>query len=277
MDFIPQIPCGIPQDVFKLLTDIHTDKFGVPKWSVRVTEERIYLDLAWDRKGQGKPAHKSCVEPRDHIKKRTNLELPVEGSKDTTSDKPLKKKSPSRVKRDRLRYLRWKAKKWGESSARPCRSPQANTASMDNQTSAGKPLDQLLSTATDKPIICSSTSISAISSPCVSQDPEHLLDSDVAPESSNILQESGDEPSESDSEVTTESDDSRLELDRVEDRCFNIYCMKTESSVPQGLRKCTQCMTAMYCSKECQTQHWQIHMTACKLLAGGSILDMLCD
>ncbi len=41
--------------------------------------------------------------------------------------------------------------------------------------------------------------------------------------------------------------------------CFN--CGQTEGKPP--LKKCAQCSTALYCSRECQTAHWKTHKEKC--------------
>lgn len=46
-------------------------------------------------------------------------------------------------------------------------------------------------------------------------------------------------------------------------------CGKKEADLGMGktLQKCARCVTAMYCSKECQTSHWPAHKAVCKILA----------
>ena len=51
------------------------------------------------------------------------------------------------------------------------------------------------------------------------------------------------------------------------ERCFNIDCRKRDSNVPGGLKRCTRCHTAAYCSKECQTEHWNLHKPGCAQIA----------
>ena len=49
----------------------------------------------------------------------------------------------------------------------------------------------------------------------------------------------------------------------TENFCFNLQCLRPESYVHGGLKKCSRCSIAMYCSRECQAEHWRIHRTAC--------------
>ena len=41
--------------------------------------------------------------------------------------------------------------------------------------------------------------------------------------------------------------------------CFNPFCQIPTSQVPEGLKKCTRCSLARYCSRACQIKHWKIH------------------
>ncbi len=45
---------------------------------------------------------------------------------------------------------------------------------------------------------------------------------------------------------------------------FNFECMKPETVVPGGLKSCTHCFMAKYCSRDCQTKHWRLHQSVCK-------------
>ena len=58
----------------------------------------------------------------------------------------------------------------------------------------------------------------------------------------------------------TDSDDDYPPVNR----CFNFECMIPEPHVPGGLKKCTRCNVAMYCSRDCQAQHWRLHRSGCK-------------
>ena len=48
-----------------------------------------------------------------------------------------------------------------------------------------------------------------------------------------------------------------------ENVCYNSQCALPEAHVQGGLKKCTRCSEALYCSKECQAQHWNQHRTSC--------------
>ena len=43
--------------------------------------------------------------------------------------------------------------------------------------------------------------------------------------------------------------------------CFNNICTK------EGLKRCTSCKLAWYCSKECQEDHWKRHKKCCKMIS----------
>lgn len=45
--------------------------------------------------------------------------------------------------------------------------------------------------------------------------------------------------------------------------CCGIF----ESTVKNDLRQCSRCMSALYCSKECQVSHWKDHKKHCKKIA----------
>ena len=48
-------------------------------------------------------------------------------------------------------------------------------------------------------------------------------------------------------------------------RCGNGECGRVESS-PKAFKKCSRCLSATYCSPECQKAAWQGHRKECKLL-----------
>ena len=60
----------------------------------------------------------------------------------------------------------------------------------------------------------------------------------------------------SDQEDGTEKTDQEV-------RCSFSKCLKPETDVPGGLKKCTRCKSALYCSKECQVKHWKMHRLTC--------------
>ncbi len=48
------------------------------------------------------------------------------------------------------------------------------------------------------------------------------------------------------------------EIDSDDDFCGGM------TWIPGGLKKCTRCSVARYCSRECQAKTWSIHKTACR-------------
>ena len=82
------------------------------------------------------------------------------------------------------------------------------------------------------------------------------------------------ELSESESSSDTESENlPALPIFPVkpENHCFNIACLKPEIEVPDGLKKCTRCKFATYCSRECQAQHWKMHKAGCGKISSGEL------
>ena len=57
--------------------------------------------------------------------------------------------------------------------------------------------------------------------------------------------------------------DSRLPLQQATNHCFNLKCSKPETEVPGGLKRCTRCKIAVYCSRDCQAKHWKDHRSTC--------------
>ena len=76
----------------------------------------------------------------------------------------------------------------------------------------------------------------------------------------------------SDDLTDSDDDDESLDLTTVGDRCYNVNCRKT--NVPGGLKKCTKCRVAMYCSRECQAKHWPVHKSGCQLLVSNKVADL---
>lgn len=51
--------------------------------------------------------------------------------------------------------------------------------------------------------------------------------------------------------------------------CNNPSCLRMEAVAEATLsinKRCSQCLAAHYCCKDCQVQHWPAHKTACKRL-----------
>ena len=44
--------------------------------------------------------------------------------------------------------------------------------------------------------------------------------------------------------------------------CSNPLCNRTTSD-PTEFKQCARCLTASYCQRECQKQHWKIHKKSC--------------
>ena len=98
MDLNTATSSGIPMDVLNMLVNVGANTLGTPKWSLRITMGKIYLDLAWDKDLR--------VPAKNGVQTKASEDSP-------TAPKPLKKKSPSTRRRDKLRFENWKAKKGG--------------------------------------------------------------------------------------------------------------------------------------------------------------------
>ena len=292
LDLHVQESFGIPMDTLKMLRNTSVSTCGSPKWSLRMTGSKIYLDLVWNRELQF-PAKKHCVN--DNV---SGMDSPA---KQTLSKK---KKSPSTKRRDHRRFNEWMAKKRGITSI--CHNQVASTP-MDYQGSNVN-LDQL------KPVVVNPNpqqpQLTTIDDATAPMDlPEDRCNGpvmdvpDIADEVSHVqLKSTSESTSESTSKSTSESTskstsestsviDPESETDSeteglnpfispadigfltkfAGEHCYNLSCLKPEKKVPSGLKKCTQCKSAFYCSRNCQAQHWKIHKTACGKLASGEL------
>jgi len=59
-------------------------------------------------------------------------------------------------------------------------------------------------------------------------------------------------------------------MDTSEDKllCMNNLCTE------KGLKQCTRCKFACYCSKECQKDHWRRHKQCCKMITAGPEMSL---
>lgn len=55
---------------------------------------------------------------------------------------------------------------------------------------------------------------------------------------------------------------------KIDDKSKCIGCKKSSPT----LKRCSSCLSVIYCSVECQRAHWPIHKTPCKILKDGSRL-----
>ena len=268
---------GIPQSVITLLENIGASTLDTPKWSVRVTDRKIYLDVAWDKSPAKNHGRQTSDNGKDtHAKPR--------------SETRRKKKSPSTRRRDRLRLEKWKANKLRDSPA--CLVPEV-------QTTVDVPLDQshprsprnglpgTVQHSVENLIDLSATShdnntgnfpetVKIDPTPIQTENSDSTCTQTSLQKASqmtsfdqdlyNRIFNAGSNETSTDSEA--DSDDPDLDLFCTE-RCFNLRCMKPGIKVKDGLKKCTRCKVAQYCSRMCQTEHWPMHKTGCKNLAAG--------
>ena len=256
--------CGIPLDILKMLGNTSAPTCGRPKWSLRITDSKIYLDLAWNKESHF-PAKKHCESDNNN-------------SKDTPAKQVLtkKRKSPSTRRRDQRRLKDWIARKRRISSdgldqgTAVAMEGQGPTVHLDQPTPADPNPPQPQETV-------SQTSPSVIHD--VPQDNVHHFVEvvnavqhgpvDVAVDVHHELSES-ESSSDTDSEILP-VDLPVLPVKPEEHYCFNITCFKSEIEVPGGLKKCTRCKFATYCSRECQAQHWKMHKAGCGKISSGEL------
>ncbi len=221
-------------DVFKMLASVGANTLGTPKWSLRITEGKIYLDLAWN-KDTNFPAKNS--QPS-----KSRQDVP-------TASKPSKKKSPSTRRRDKLRYENWKAKKRRDLTSSPTPGPVAPVT----PPGTAMPMDH--------------TTIPNVTNPA------EAVKLVKPPQDASNRETSNTRSSESDS--TRQAVPAwRADFNEIvaglplcgpgksKTVCWN--CFKPEKQTG-CLKKCTQCSQALYCSRDCQKDHWRInHGKFCK-------------
>ena len=140
MDITQPIFHGITLELSRILGTLSLDTFNAPIWSLRQTESRIYLDLAWSKQSHV-PAQTrdKGTNAKDMPAKQTATKalktpsyvsstVPTDSTKVQKSHK--KRKSPSTRRRDKLRFQAWVARK--------NQQPQTGTSNMSKDPS-GKP------------------------------------------------------------------------------------------------------------------------------------------
>ncbi len=160
-----------------------------------------------------------------------------------------KRKSQSTRKRDRRRWERWQERSKEKGSYlyhfKPVNeNPISGTSPQDSSTDSAlhQDLEQAASPGGDKQELSSRT------------------DSDTS------SQVDLDTSSHSDSD--TKGLNSLLEEERrvvpptLDTQCF--CCGKPKPFCPDGLKKCTRCFSAFYCSRVCQGLDWHRHRLVCK-------------
>ncbi len=233
MDLNTATSSGIPMDVLNMLVNVGANTLGTPKWSLRITMGKIYLDLAWDKDLR--------VPAKNGVQTKASEDSP-------TAPKPLKKKSPSTRRRDKLRFETWKAKKRRDLTSSPTPEPVAPVT----PPGTAEPLDHTLPKVTNPAEV-----IKLVKSP---QDTPISVTANTR--SSGCDRTDQAIPAwESDFNEIVEG----LPLcgpSKCKTVCWNCFKPEKDSVC---LKKCTQCGQALYCSRDCQKDHWKAnHGKFCK-------------
>jgi len=64
---------------------------------------------------------------------------------------------------------------------------------------------------------------------------------------------------DSSEEITEELSNLNISSNRDSNRNC-LFCLKRV----KGSMRCSQCRTALYCNRECQTKHWPVHRNLCQ-------------
>ncbi len=220
----------------------------------------------------GKPA-KGLGKPRPRQKRRSH------------------KKSPSTKRHNRRRWLNWLSRKksrYPTGNQENCPVPKRQEPTHPEAHCSGTSKDSrepkvTPDSATDRTDLASSQVDSTLiqtASPDTESDQADSIFSqaDSTPLQDAISIETGqstdprsshpsdseytpDDPNESESSESAESFFTWLTR---QPKCFNC---STPQTTPNGLKKCTRCLSALYCDRNCQAEHWKEHRPMCKLVS----------
>jgi len=230
-----------------------------PIWTLKQTKHKIFLDIQWTKtktlattSNVTKPA--SCATTTQLLKEAVSAAKPAlntETSAKPDSDKKRKqkKKSPSTRRHDKQRQERWLSqKRRGSNHGRKASSEDSSpsTVGLGTGSKAGtaSPCNHNQDPGTVGNAHEESPALSQLNVPPVSRDEEQqppVADGLSATEVNLPMHDFTEQP---------------LNV------CFNLSCLAAESDSIK-LKKCLRCNIAMYCSRNCQAEHWKIHRTAC--------------
>ena len=269
---------GLGSTLETILQTIGTGKYEEPLWSLRQTKDRIYLDIVWSKTPAKIGSHggnKAVVGsgPRS-VKTPDTIPNNHPVATDNATKVKRKRKSPSTRKRDRERLLKWKASKreraiakvW-ELVANPLTS-SVPTDSVESGTTNSEVIPHIPSAADDGEAAgCTGQARTQQATTTTSDSPSLHAASDDR-EATGCTDKIGIQPA-----ITTATiPDWRKDFLQLcpglpssgpdNPACWN--CLQPEQQTT-GLKKCTQCSQAQYCSRECQREHWkQNHSQYCK-------------
>jgi len=273
-----------------------------PTWALKETRGKLFLDIVWTKRPFKVPASDVNKGPvQSHIQLGpTELgqecceEKPTPSSPLPTPTIPMmnnetkavgdgknkkkKRKSPSVLRRDKERALKWRERKHQKTVS----SGQPN-ATQDESETVNTPPSQAhdisnneLPSDNEEYRKYLDGEIAKVETEPRETEPEQEAKPPVKAPQSEYQNLSQDEDSETQNSSQDDSDEEFEELYRMiekeaeeeysemENRCFNLNCLKPETTVPGGLKRCTGCKIAFYCSTKCQAKHWKLHRSACR-------------
>jgi len=75
----------------------------------------------------------------------------------------------------------------------------------------------------------------------------------------NVIKENNDSNSNDDDHCNLNKELSNMNIDSRRGNRNCLCCLKEV----EGCSRCSQCRTALYCSRECQVKHWPVHKNSC--------------
>ena len=204
--------------------------------------------------------------------------------------KPKKKKTPSRVARDRRRRREfWKRMKVARQlraenlaahyarlqETRTVASPQSTAVSHSENSKCrvdrNSPESRRIASPQSPVVRHSEESGCLDRTPLVSESHSRLTIERQTNMQSDILNELAAEEAETDKSVNPDSDDSQFEkclFNQIPDSEQNIESPEScANCLAEGnFQKCSACKYVRYCSKKCQAEDWPSHKQLCKAI-----------
>lgn len=232
-------PWVIPAIVLRFLTDLESEPIK-PYWTIQKDDNGLSLVVKFPAKSQ------TCCSKQRNVPGKRDTHV-VTNSSETVIPKRKKYKSPSTIRRNRLRRKAWTKRL---TSARLL-------ARTSNATEGNSPTDQ---NGTDSVLpIPVATPSHRDADP---NDATNELETNQLCETESVTCEIHDD--------VAASDTSNVPTDSEPPEWGNLcaYC-KLESREDEQFKRCQGCKFVRYCSKSCQAAHWNAHRTGCKILQAG--------
>ncbi len=286
MDNIDPLFTGFTQELAQILKTLGVDKTSPAAWSIRQTSTKIYLDLAWSRDVEfpaKTPNNATGTQQVSTATKTSQMDIKTSVDNPRMSKPHKKRKSPSTKKRDRIRYLAWVERKRKHQSSDP-KSKTTDSESSDNASIAAcvsiktTTMERLTSSVENthspahNPTVEHGTVHVTPSVTSDSQSSEAPSQLSKTPTNSQFSVPDKDDGGSSSNEVEQTVPAWRADFDMIADGLpmvgpdlAKVCCWSCFSPGAEGLKKCTQCSMAQYCSRECQRDHWKAnHANFCK-------------